>query len=383
MERLLKILAVCVLLACVAPAMAVDYYMQSGQGLNAATTNWVTGTYNPTPDATAEATWLTDSWTAPFGGWSPAPYYEFSDAVNPGPSSTDTVRFQEAWSHFTGAYTFTNGKTILGDTYYPGGYAAYGNLQWNFGIEVTGANWTMDTLQYGRNVDEKPFATQAGDGWGGYPWESYAQSSTMRVKNGTMNIGDIRVTNTNTELSMNFTSGSWGITRNEIKTQLGNASFGPTTNINIGNIYANGTPVVLKHTGGTISITGDILLNDGATEGNVIIAIIDNVDDGLDGIDDPILNIKMTELMKVINAQQMYAGDGISTSWNGIDDNAIRLDSWNSGSLVQVTAANMYDLFYIRDLGDGMVEVQRIPEPATLTLLGLGCVALVRRKRQS
>jgi hypothetical protein len=351
-----NVLVLCVVLACVAPAMAADWYEIPDTGSYAAD-NFQGFNYNPTPDATVLNDWLTNTYAPPYDSFVPTPYYEtVADTPFILNDPTAQLRFNMITARFNVGNDLTVGTVYMGDTYWPLNYSGnpYGVPTYSTqSARQSGGNVTADVWNFGRPVEifETDYTTSAEI--------DMATDSYWNIRGGSLNIGTINVLNTSTAVSI------YGQVNNTITTTIG----GNTQVINIGDMNLNDQMMYMYLSMGVTTISGDI-----SDTGNLNILLHGNSNLGGDRLYGGVLNLQMTELMQIINAGQIWVKEGSSQYQR------VNYDAFPTTAKTLVTAANMYDLLDVDDLGDGMVSVALIPEPATMALLGLGALVLRRKK---
>lgn len=211
MERMHRIM-LCVVLGCVAPAMAVDFYEipSSGnpadpyQGFN----------YIAEPDPVAVTQWYDANYTPPYSPWAGTPYYAGQGAGTPGP--TDTIRFNMITARYNPATDITANALHIGDSYWPVNYTYYNTTFSNQEARQTAGAFTVNTYNIGRPND---FVTP-----------SMAVHSKWNIRGGTLNIGDLRMLNNDTT---NTTKDTRGLTVGTISNESASAN---TAVVNINNI---------------------------------------------------------------------------------------------------------------------------------------------------
>lgn len=349
----------CAVLVCVAPVVAVDFYeipstgnpLDPYQGYN----------YNPSPDPVVVTDWYDNVYTPPYSAWSPTPYYE---GQGPGtPTASDNIRFNMITARYNVASDVAANQLYIGDSYWPLNYTTYGNTYSNQECRQTAGNVTVNTYNMGRPND---FATP-----------SLAVHSKWNIRGGSLTIGELRQLNTDTT---NTAFGNYGLTRGIISNESAGAN---TAVVSIGDIYLNDTWTFLHMNAGTWNITGDVLSQDGVGEDNLVAMLFGTrVAPGVPiPTNTATLNIKESTLMDMIDNGYFYTMTGAFGTRYRPGSEWQLPDPTTNANCHLVTRENMNSELYIVPLGDGMLRVNLIPEPASLALLGLGGLALIRRRR--
>ena len=439
MERMKTISMLCILLACVAPAMAADYVIPNGSFTTFAAAPFMEYTYNATPDAQAVADWQAGNIIPTTDGYGTAPYYTVSETALPAgvyPGANDAVHLMHSTPggfalNFNSAAPTNNasapnqiGALYAGDSYWPAdqAYTKIGTTQpviWNNTAIISGGGHIAPTLiNYGRNPGEYPMASQLGvynavADETTYPINSYASNSRWNFRNGTIQTQTIRVTNTNTD-NVGKTGDTWGATRNVIDNQQ--PSRGNTNNplLKVGNIELNKTALIIVLNQGRFELEGTVGLAQGAEFGNFAFILGDRLNETVSsgGLYDPVMKLKWSELTKWIDngwlfAPQLYADQQANLGNPRYDANGhlitgtVSTDPTYIGPKITrgvdapgtgMDMTRWLDVTWVGgsyEASGGYVEVRKsessaivIPEPATLVLLGLGSVvAAFRRKR--
>ena len=135
MERLSLVL--CIVLACVAPAMAADWYqvpasghwdsLSAGDGTNM---DDYTRYQTVTPDSQVEQDWLTNTYSAPYDTFADAPYYEStasaSDVFPTNPADINVRMNMITQNGYLTTDIDWNSLTVA-DSYWPADYSVYGD----------------------------------------------------------------------------------------------------------------------------------------------------------------------------------------------------------------------------------------------------------------
>ena len=413
MERVKNILVVCALLACVAPAMAGQIFMiGEGAGIGGWTnTNFQgsTVTYNPNPDqAAVDQFWtdyaptFNDPAEAPLALQYPSPWYTFT-AVPAGtvPGPDDEVRSTWGGDGIRMDGTHSIGTLRFGDAYWPNQRVDGVNYQFGgmYARDSGPYNFTVGNMIHGRNPDEVLNNHSPANAQLGVTAAPLAISTFVNFRytgdglDSTVNIGQITMLRDSTLWGNGFNDPS----SLQISTRGHNNAAGAVDlKINIGDIHLNEEWLYLELTGGTTTISGtiDYIGNVAESKGSLV-TLLTGVRQGASA------NLRLNSwsvLMELIEDGQLFVYNTSTLGGTGAPARTyFREQTFSgeqgffnrlaSGVIRQVTSANMFDELDITYTGVGdqinvrIYDVGAIPEPATMVLLGLGAVAVFRRKR--